>query len=178
MEPLAREDILAAFFPKQRKSVELPDLDNIDWDGLDYLGWQHRSGHLAYVVYQKNGYVQGIVLKQTKSTKETQQCLCSWCMTVHRGGGVTLFTAATHQPHRVQGVYVCADLQCSAYIRGKKRPAGCQMRETISQAKRMARLRYNIERFFGLIHGRDVFAGANTEPASHDKLSTAEVNHG
>lgn len=178
MEPLTRDVILASFSPKQRKLVELPDLENVDWDGLDYLGWQHSSGHLAYVVYQKNGHVQGIVLKQTKATKGTQQFLCSWCMTVHRGGGVTLFTAATHQTHRVQGVYVCADLQCSAYIRGRKRPAGCQMRETISQERRIARLGNNIERFFGRIHGRDIFAGANPEPVSHRQRANGEINHG
>lgn len=155
MEPLARATILASFPKKQRKLVELPNLEETDWAALDFLGWRHTSGHLAYVVYEQEDRIRGLVLRLTPSGG-THQCMCSWCMTVHQGGGVALFTAEASGTHRIHGVYVCANLQCSAYVRGSKRPNGCQMRETIGREQRIARLRSNMERFFRLVDGQEM----------------------
>lgn len=159
MEPLTREAILASFPPRQRKRVELYDLDRVGWDCLDFLGWTHSSGHLAYVVYQKDHMVRGVVLDKTRPSGALKSKMCSWCMSIHSGGGVTLFSAEkAADKNRIRGEYVCTNLQCSAYVRGSAKPDGCQMNENIDREARIARLRDNVERFFRAIHGEGVFS--------------------
>lgn len=159
MEPLTREVILASFPPRQRKRVELPDLDGVDWECLDFLGWTHSSGHLAYVVYQKDRMVRGVVLSKTRPSGTLKSRMCSWCMSIHRGGGVTLFAAEkSRDKNRIHGEYVCANLGCGDYVRGTRKPDGCQMNENLDHEAAIARLRGNVERFFRAVHGKDAFS--------------------
>ncbi|MHC1700783.1 MAG: FBP domain-containing protein [Humidesulfovibrio sp.] len=161
MDPLTREDIHTAFTPKQRRHVTLPDLDGRDWPALDYLGWAHVSGHMAYVVYARDGVARGLVLRRTKLTGAQRPKMCSWCLTIHRGCGVNLFTAQVGDNRdKLYGDYMCNDLKCSAYVRGTEKLEACQMRETISLDKKIERLHVNVERFFRAIYGAGVFPGA------------------
>lgn len=158
MEPLTREAILEAFTRRQRKYVQFPNLDNVDWVSLDYLGWAHISGHMAYVVYARDGHACGLVLRRTKLTGAQKPKMCSWCLTIHRGCGVNLFTAQVGDNRdKLYGDYMCNDLKCSAYVRGTEKLEACQMRETISLDKKIERLRANVERFYRAIYGPAVF---------------------
>lgn len=158
MEPLTREAIIGSFSRKQRKYVQLPNIDNVEWAALDYLGWAHVSGHMAYVVYARDGAARGVVLRRTKLTGAQKPKMCSWCLTIHRGCGVNLFTAHVGDNRdKLYGDYLCNDLGCSAYVRGTEKLEACQMRETISLDMKIARLRANVERFYRAIYGQGVF---------------------
>ncbi|SNS19010.1 FBP C-terminal treble-clef zinc-finger [Humidesulfovibrio mexicanus] len=154
MESMTAATILAAFTRRQRRYVVLPDLGGVDWERLDYLGWAHASGHMAYVVYNHERPAVGLVLRRTKLTGAQRPKLCSWCLTTHQGCGVNLFTAQIgDNAARVHGDYVCNDLRCSAYVRGLLRTGVGQMRETITVGERVARLRTNVERFIRSVYG-------------------------
>jgi endonuclease/exonuclease/phosphatase family metal-dependent hydrolase len=50
VQQLTREAIIESFSRRQRKYVQPPNLEAVDWAALDYLGWAHISVHMAYVV--------------------------------------------------------------------------------------------------------------------------------
>ncbi len=79
--------------------------------------------------------------------------MCSWCLTVHRGGGVNLFTAQnTSDRNKTYGDYICNDLQCSLYIRNIKSADACQMREHVDVEFKIRRLQGNIKKFMKQVH--------------------------
>jgi hypothetical protein len=68
------------------------------------------------------------------------------------GSGLALLAAprpgAAGRQGNTAGTYMCADLACSLYVRGKKTsPAQRRMAETISVPERVERTRRNAERF-------------------------------
>jgi hypothetical protein len=78
--------------------------------------------------------------------------MCSLCLTTHTSGGVALMTARrTGEAGRLGntvGQYLCADLACSLYIRGKKQTVvGADFDETLSMDERAARTRTNLAAF-------------------------------
>lgn len=154
MKPLTREEIAEGFSARQRKQLVFPNLEKVDWNALDFFGWAHVSGHLAFIVYDDGRQTRGLVLKRTKLTGAQKPKMCSWCLTLHRGSGVNLFTAETKlDRNKIYGDYICNDLNCSFYVRGIMKPDACQMRENISIESKIARLHANIEKFFQVVYG-------------------------
>lgn len=144
MKKYSKEDIVNAFSEKQKKTLKLPDLDVIDWDSLDFLGWIHPSGHKGYVVY-KEGALKGIEFEITRS--ETNKVkMCNWCKTVREGRDISVFSVS-HSKNRSIGTYLCWDLQCSLYVRELKKVPPIQMRETISKEDKIKRLVDNFKKF-------------------------------
>ncbi|GIH94147.1 hypothetical protein Psi01_47770 [Planobispora siamensis] len=82
----------------------------------------------------------------------TARSMCSLCLTVRTGGGVALMTAprtgeAGRQGNSV-GEYLCADLACSLYVRGRKRSAAeGDFEESLSRDEKIARIRGNLTAF-------------------------------
>jgi hypothetical protein len=78
--------------------------------------------------------------------------MCSLCLTTHTSGGVALMTArrtgeAGRQGNTV-GQYLCTDLACSLYTRGKKQPgAAGDLDETLSVDEKSARTQSNLTAF-------------------------------
>lgn len=77
MKPLTTKEILSAFSKRERKEIKLPDLELIDWENLDFLGWLHPSGHLGFVVYESPTRVQGIVLERNTQPSSGGIRMCS-----------------------------------------------------------------------------------------------------
>lgn len=83
--------------------------------------------------------------------------LCSVCLTSHIGG-VTLMVApragkAGQQGNSV-GVYICGDLACSLYTRGKKVTASStRIRERLTLAEQIARNVANLAAFLAKVAG-------------------------
>jgi hypothetical protein len=76
--------------------------------------------------------------------------MCSLCITV-RSGGVSLMVApragrAGQQGNSV-GTYICSDLACSLYVRGRISTGTPGMHETLSVDQRAERLVANLESF-------------------------------
>ncbi len=89
---------------------------------------------------------QGVRRSFTKTT------VCSLCVTGHPGSGVSLLAARKAGPLGRQGntvgTYICADLACSLYVRGKKKSelAG-RHEESLPLEDRIARMVANLDAF-------------------------------
>lgn len=136
--------------------INLPgSLDAVYWEALDYFGWRDpRAEQRAYMVVPwKTGPV-GIVLRrpQVRGKSLLRSSMCSICLTVHASSGVAHFVAAkagaAGRAGNSVGNYICADLQCSRYLRGTLRSeAATFMEESLDPAEKIQRLRAKLEVF-------------------------------
>ncbi|OON81578.1 FBP domain-containing protein [Streptomyces tsukubensis] len=135
------------------------DLEERPWDDLDFLGWRDPGApDRAYLVAERDGTLQGVALRAVSSAGRafTSRSMCSLCLTTHTGGGVALMTArrtgeAGRQGNTV-GQYLCADLACSLYVRGKRHTsAGMSFDETLSVDEKTARMLGNLTEFIGKV---------------------------
>lgn len=83
--------------------------------------------------------------------------MCQVCLTAHASSGVTLLVAplagSRGREGNTVGIYLCADLACSLYVRGKRQPklrAGRQ-EESLTVDERIARTTANLDAFVGRV---------------------------
>ncbi|NUO98777.1 MAG: FBP domain-containing protein [Nonomuraea sp.] len=159
MRPLTERDIRASFIncsKGEAKRAVLPrDLADLPWDDLDFLGWRDPGApERAYLVAERDGPLVGVALRVTSGAPRafTSRSMCSFCLTTHTSGGVALMTArrtgeAGRQGNSV-GQYLCTDLACPLYTRGKKEAAGGGVvDESLTVAEKIARTRDNVLSF-------------------------------
>lgn len=74
---------------------------------------------------------------------------CSWCATINYGSKIALFTARhARDKNRLIGNYVCSNLDCNDYIRGKKLPSAPSYVSYPTLGRRVAALQQNLNEFF------------------------------
>lgn len=158
MHPVTEDDIRASFAncsQGEAKRIPMPrDLADVPWPDLDFLGWRDLGAQdRAYLVTPRGDGLTGVMLRSAASRKGfLRRNLCSLCLTTHPGGGVSLMTGrkagdAGRQGNSA-GLYLCADLACSLYIRGVKSPgAGGRMEETLSVDQQVGRMSGKLEEF-------------------------------
>ncbi|MEV4474554.1 FBP domain-containing protein [Nonomuraea sp. NPDC049504] len=160
MRPITDHDIRTSFIncsKGEAKRLSTPkDLADFPWDDLDFLGWRDPGApERAYLVADHGGALTGVALRVTSGAARafTSRSMCSLCLTTHTNGGVALMTArrtgeAGRQGNTV-GQYVCADLACSLYTRGRKKAPGdgALMDESLTVEDKIARVRVNLEAF-------------------------------
>ncbi|MBA9001692.1 FBP domain-containing protein [Thermomonospora cellulosilytica] len=155
MDIANERDVRASFVncsKGEAKRLALPrDLDHRPWEDLDFLGWRDPGApDRAYLVAEHGERLVGIVLRLSDAPRGTaRRSMCSLCLTTHSGDGVALMTARrTGQAGREGnsvGIYLCTDLACSLYVRGKKDPGpGGRLVETLSLEEKIARTRANL----------------------------------
>jgi hypothetical protein len=159
MIPITEAELRASFVnctQGERSRIALPAAPaTIDFERLDFLGWRDpKAPDRACLVTRADDRWVGIVLRAAaKSAKSlTKSTMCSLCMTLHASSGVALFSAplagAAGRNGNSVGTYICADLQCSLYVRAlRKSEAIARMNETIDQAERIERLRQQVAAF-------------------------------
>lgn len=84
--------------------------------------------------------------------------MCSLCLTTHPGSGVSLMTARKAGPAGREGnsvgLYMCTDLDCSLYVRGKKAvPSGARFKESLTMEEQIARTTANLSGFVAKLFG-------------------------
>ncbi|MEU3982144.1 FBP domain-containing protein [Streptomyces sp. NPDC026672] len=168
MKPLTEQEIRAAFLnctKGEAKRLSVPrDLADRPWDDLDFLGWRDpQAPDRAYLVTEgaesadgPEGRARGIVLRASAvSSWQTRRSMCSMCLTTHTGG-VTLMVApkagrAGQQGNSV-GAYICADLACSLYVRGKRDAgAGSRLPESLTLEEKIGRTVANVAAFLAKV---------------------------
>ncbi|MEV7200638.1 FBP domain-containing protein [Streptomyces griseoluteus] len=158
MRPLTEQDIRASFVNCSKgdaKRLAVPrDLTEHPWDDLDFLGWRDPGApDRSYLVLERGTALVGIALRCPTVRRGFQhRSMCSVCLTTHRGGGVSLMTArkagAAGREGNSVGVYMCADLACSLYVRGKKVPeSGSRFEESLTTEEQIARAGGNLDAF-------------------------------
>lgn len=126
MTPLTDAQIRASFVNASRReaaNATLPDLGDIRWDRLDFLGWRDRKAPLVgYAVVEIDGEPTGIILRAAdRGTGVRRRAMCGWCEDVVETEDVTLFTArragAAGRKGDSIGTLICSDFRCSANVR-------------------------------------------------------------
>ena len=157
MQPLDPDEVRGSFLNSTRGEVRrmaLPrDLAETAWGDLDFLGWiDPGAPERAYLVLPADPAPRGVALRAaTGRSGKLRSAICQFCVTAHAVSDITLFSAALAGPlgrqGNVVGTYLCADLACSLYVRGKRRPQVPQPGETLSVEERVQRLVDNVRRF-------------------------------
>ncbi|BDH06181.1 FBP domain-containing protein [Streptomyces seoulensis] len=163
MRPLTEQDIRASFVNCSKgdaKRLAIPrDLGERPWDDLDFLGWRDPGApDRSYLVLERGEELVGVALRfPTVRRGSHHRSMCSVCLTTHRGGGVCLMTARKAGPAGREGnsvgVYMCADLACSLYVRGKKVPeSGSRFEESLTVPEQIARAEGNLTAFIDQLY--------------------------
>ncbi|MFE9450913.1 FBP domain-containing protein [Streptomyces sp. NPDC006739] len=163
MKPLTEQEIRASFVncsKGEAKRVAIPrDLDERPWDDLDFLGWRDPGApDRSYLVTERQGRPVGITLRFPPSRHGfLHRSMCSVCLTTHPGGGVSLMTArkagAAGREGNSVGVYMCTDLACSLYVRGRKVPeSGMRIEESLTVEEQIARAAGNLTAFLDKLY--------------------------
>ncbi|MFG2100663.1 FBP domain-containing protein [Micromonospora echinaurantiaca] len=155
MQPLSESAIRASFVnctKGEAKRLAVPkDLAERPWDDLDFLGWRDGSAaERAYLVADSGAGLVGVALRVAPQTGRVRRSMCSFCLTTHTGDGVSLMTARKAGKDGRQGnsvgAYICTDLACSLYLRGKKN-AGRRIDESITLAEKVERTLASVTAF-------------------------------
>ncbi len=158
MRALTEQDIRTSFIncsKGEAKRLAVPrGLDTHPWDDLDFLGWRDPGApDRSYVVAERDGRLVGVAMRfQPARRGFLHRSMCSLCLTTHPRGGVSLMAArragtAGREGNSV-GAYMCTDLACSLYVRGRKVPeSGARFEESLTLEEQIDRTRRNLFAF-------------------------------
>ncbi|MEV6703349.1 FBP domain-containing protein [Streptomyces sp. NPDC051453] len=166
MEPLNEKQIRSSFVnctKGEAARMKLPlDFAELPWEDLDFLGWIDPGAPLrAHLVRPGPDGPVGITLRvpSASRTSAVKSSICQVCLTGHASSGVALLAAplagARGREGNTVGIYLCADLACSLYLRGKRQPklrAG-RYEESLSLDERIARAMSNLDAFTARVTG-------------------------
>ncbi|MBT2493086.1 FBP domain-containing protein [Streptomyces sp. ISL-96] len=160
MEALSEKQIRSSFVnctKGEAARLKLPlGFAEIPWEDLDFLGWVDPGAPLrAHLVLARPDGPLGITLRVPGAarTSAVKSSLCQLCLTGHASSGVTLLVAplagARGREGNTVGTYICADLACSLYVRGKRQPKlrSGRYEESLSVEERIARTVGNLDAF-------------------------------
>jgi hypothetical protein len=158
VKPLTEQQIRASFVNCSRgeaKRLPVPrELADVPWEHLDFLGWHDLGApDRTYLVAEREGDPVGITLRFASQQRGYRhRSMCALCLTTHPGDGVSLMaaakTGAAGRQGNTVGTYICTDLACSLYVRGRKPVApGGRMEESLTLDEQIARTRTNLFAF-------------------------------
>jgi hypothetical protein len=164
MRPVTEADIRASLVnctKGEAKRLSVPrDLADRPWPELDFLGWTDPAGpERAYLVTEHGDGLVGVALRRAATgARLVRRSMCSVCLTTHPAGGVALMTARKAgrrgQQGNSVGAYLCADLACSLYLRGKKEVwSAARLQESLTLEEKVARARTNLTGFLNAVTG-------------------------
>lgn len=164
MKPMTEHEIRTAFVnctKGEAKRLSVPhDLADRPWDDLDFFGWRDpRAPDRGYLVTTLDDRPVGLVLRcPSPPTGQMRRSMCSMCLTSHTGGGVSLMVAPkagrAGQQGNTVGTYICSDLACSLYVRGKKHAgAGARLHESLALEEKIQRTVANVAAFIAKVTG-------------------------
>ncbi|QNE75283.1 FBP domain-containing protein [Streptomyces finlayi] len=160
MEPLSEKDIRSSFVnctKGEAARLRLPlDFGELPWRDLDFLGWVDPGAPLrAHIVLPRADGPLSFSLRvpSVRRTSAVKSSLCQICLTGHASSGVSLLAAplagTKGREGNTVGIYICADLACPLYVRGKRQAklrAG-RYEESLTVEERVARMAANLDAF-------------------------------
>lgn len=163
MRPLTESDIRSSFVNCSKGEagrLYVPrELGQLPWSALDFLGWRDPGApDRSCLVAERQGELIGVTLRLPSSRRGlAQRSMCSLCLTTHPGGGVSLMTArkagAAGREGNSVGLYLCTDLACSLYLRGRKVPAsGGRLEESLTLDEQIARATGRLSAFLDQLY--------------------------
>lgn len=161
MRPIDEREIRASLINASRKeasSLNLPaGLAEIDFDRLDYLGWNDpKFARRAYVVTEVDGVLTGVLLQRAEQ-RVASRAQCSWCDDVTLRNDVQLFTArkagAAGRNGDTIGTLACAEFGCSHNVRRLPPLAYEGFDREAARELRILRLQENVAGFLRAVAG-------------------------
>lgn len=162
MEPISEAEIRGSFINCSKGEagrVRLPvDFGATPWADLDFFGWIDPGAPLrAAVAVPGPDGLRTLLLRRAERTSANggaaRSSMCQVCLTSHAAGGVSLFTAAragaSGRKGNSLGEYLCSDLACSLYLRGKRQPRArlVKFEETLSLDEKIERAMTKLDGF-------------------------------
>ncbi|MDP9796391.1 hypothetical protein J2S43_004903 [Catenuloplanes nepalensis] len=161
MKPLTDREIRAAFVNCSKgeatRAFVPRDLATRRWDDLDFLGWRDpKSPERAYLAAPGDTLTAIVLRLPTPSAARTaRHGLCSLCLTTHDGGVPLMVAPKAGKAGRAGdsvGTYICPDLTCSLYIRGRPGAGpGTPLRDSLSEEEKVARMLSHLTGFLAKI---------------------------
>lgn len=130
--------------------LTLPPLEELAWSETDVLAWRDpKADQRGYVVVEEGTELVGVVLRALPPRPGLfRLSACAFCVTTHSIRDVAMYSArragAAGKLGNVLGTYVCSDLACNLYVRGKRHAMVPQPGETLTVEQRVERLRHNV----------------------------------
>lgn len=159
MIPVSEKELRESFVncsKGEASRINLPaGLARLPWEDLDFLGWRDpKAPDRGYLVAEYHDRLVGISMRVPTGVRRSlvKTTVCSLCVTAHPGSGVSLFAAPkagrSGREGNTVGTYICADLACPLYVRGRKiSDLGARFEESMTLGERVARTMKNLEQF-------------------------------
>jgi hypothetical protein len=168
MQPLDEHEIRSSFVncsKGEASRIRMPAGlagGDVAWADLDFLGWTDPGAPgRSLLVVPGAGGPTGLVLRRPEAASArmngTRSTMCRVCLTEHGASGVALFVAplvgASGRRGNTVGEYLCADLGCPLYLRGRRQPKMRLVRreETLTLDERIDRAMTNLSSFVGRV---------------------------
>jgi FBP C-terminal treble-clef zinc-finger len=154
MQPVLETSIRSSFVnasQRERSTMTLPPLAELDWNRVDYLGWRDaKIPSLGYVVAVQDDHPVGVMLRQADG-KARSRAQCSWCEDVQLPNDVVLFSAkragAAGRNGNTVGTLVCSNFECSANVRRQPAMAYIGFDVDAARLQRIAALQRHVDAF-------------------------------
>ncbi|MBB5832456.1 FBP domain-containing protein [Brachybacterium aquaticum] len=114
----------------EAKRAALPDLAAVDFDALDYLGWQDPKRPRQYYVALDLDGEPAVLLLRGPENPPAKKLLCAWCEDiidgVHAASFVAPLAGESGRRGNTVGTAICADFRCSRNVR--REPSSFELR--------------------------------------------------
>lgn len=127
MHSISIKDIRSSFINATRsetaKLTPPTELDTLDWENLDFLGWRDEKMPLrGYLVLPSALGLTGILLRAPEGgARKNRSVLCELCRDVFSKEDVLLWVARragqSGRDGNTVGTLICADFTCSSNVR-------------------------------------------------------------
>lgn len=158
MTPISDDPVRKAFVNLSKGAsgrVNLaPDLEETAWEDLDFFGWTDPKAPASrYLVTTSGERPQAVAMRISDGAPtRARKTMCDLCTTV---GSAVLMVAPragkAGQRGDSVGVYICDDLACSLFARGKRSNGTLVFEESLSVEQKVARLEANLRAFLARV---------------------------
>lgn len=141
VEPLFRK--------KELQRAPVPSVEEVTWELLEFWAWFDKHEQVAMVVFEESGQLKSLVLEKRPTTNlRPTAYLCSWCASPQQRSGIASFCYHNKRKESLLCHMLCADLACSAYIRGSKKPTGVLYGDRANLERKQARITAGLGKFW------------------------------
>jgi len=125
MNSYTQQHILQSFRGATRSEIRrvtfAADFADVDFDRLDYYGWQDRKiPRRAYIVVEREAGPVALLLTRADA-KPRGRAMCTWCNDVNLSDEAVLYTVrrggAAGRKGDTLGVMICASFGCAKNVR-------------------------------------------------------------
>lgn len=141
--------------------MNLPkNLDSLDWESLDYLGWRdEKMPQRGYLITWDGDRPVGAMLRAPEGKSRRTKILCELCRDVFSELDVLMWVAKKAGPlgkrGDTTGTLICANFECSANVRVLPKPTPMYPDPQVIVDRQIVGLRERTALFMDRVSARD-----------------------